>query len=230
MQVMSVSEKNAEKDRPLRDLICFPVVYNVVGLITVGVLYAVSPEHFVAPEIMNAALYLGVVITHWALFYVIARRLRREGIKDLIFPKRKFRWLPSLIAFVSLNVLFITYMILALAYGRITPWGKPDLPQLVFYIVLNPITAGFVEELIWRGYFIENLLAIGKTEWKAIIYSSISFAFIHGFTIPDKLAVTFLFGLIAGAYYVRERNLPVLIVSHVVLDVIAFSLSMFRPI
>jgi len=228
--VKRVSEKSVGKDRSLRDLIYFPVVYNVVGLIIVGMLYAVSPERFVAPEILNAALYLGVVTTHWSIFYVIARRLRREGIKDLVVPKKKFRWLPSILAFVSLNVLFTTYMILALAYSRIPPWGKPDLPQLVFYIALNPITAGFVEELIWRGYFIEKLLAMGKTGWKAIIYSSISFAFIHGFTIPDKLAVTFLFGLIAGAYYVRERNLPVLIVSHVVLDVIAFSLSMFRPI
>jgi len=228
--VKSVSEKSTEKDRPLRDLIYFPVVYNVVGLITVGMLYAVSPEHFVAPEILNAALYSGVVVTHWSLFYVIARRLRKEGIKELIFPKRKFRWLPSILAFVSLNVLFTAYMILAIAYGRIPPWGKPNLPQLVFYIVLNPITAGFAEELIWRGYFIEKLLAMGKTEWKAIIYSSVSFAFIHGFIIPDKLAVTFLFGLIAGAYYVRERNLPALMVSHVVVDVIAFGLSMFRPI
>jgi len=225
-----VSEKSAGKDRSLRDLIYFPVLYNVVGLIIVGMLYAVSPEHFVAPEILNATLYLGVVTTHWSLFYVIARRLRREGIKDLVVSKKKFRWLPSIIAFVSLNVLFTTYMILALAYGRIPPWGKPDLPQLVFYLALNPITAGFVEELIWRGYFIEKLLAMGMTERKAIIYSSVSFAFIHGFTIPDKLVVTFLFGLIAGAYYVRERNLPVLMVSHVVLDVIAFALSMFRPI
>jgi len=227
---MSVSEKSRGKDRPLRDLIYFPVVYNVVGLIAVGMLYTFSPEHFVAPEILNAALYSGVVVTHWSLFYVIARRLRREGIKDLIFPKKKFRWLPSLLAFISLDVLFTAYMILSLAYGRIPPWGKPDLPQLLFYLALNPITAGFVEELIWRGYFIEKLLAMGKTEWKAIIYSSISFAFIHGFTIPDKLVVTFLFGLIAGAYYVRERNLPVLMVSHVLIDVIAFGLSMFRPI
>jgi len=228
--VKRVSEKSAGKDRSLRDLIYFPVVYNVVGLITVVMLYAVSPEHFVAPETLNAALYLGVVTTHWSIFYVIARRLRREGIKDLVVPKKKFRWLPSILAFVSLNVLFTTYMILALAYGRIPPWGKPDLPQLFFYIVLNPITAGFVEELIWRGYFIEKLLATGKTERKAIIYSSVSFAFIHGFTIPDKLVVTFLFGLIAGAYYVKERNLPVLMVSHVLIDVIAFGLSMFRPI
>ena len=52
-----------------------------------------------------------------------------------------------------------------------------------------------------------------------------SFAFIHGILIPDKLLVTFIFGIIAGAYYVKERNLPVLMISHVVLNVVAFGLS-----
>ncbi len=129
-------------------------------------LFVLSPEHFVAPEILNAALYSGVVITHWSLFYVIARRLRKEGIKKIIIPKRKFRWLPSILAFVSLNVLFTTYMILALSYARIPPWGQLNLPQLVFYLALNPITAGFVEELIWRGYFIEKLLAMARRNGK----------------------------------------------------------------
>jgi len=105
--------------------------------------------------------------------------------------------------------------------------GKSDLPRLIFYLMLSPVTAGFVEELIWRGYFIEKLIATGKTKWRAIILSSISFAFIHGFLALDKLAVTFLFGIIAGAYYVSERNLLVLMGSHVVLDVIAFGLPFF---
>jgi len=67
-----------------------------------------------------------------------------------------------------------------------------------------------------------------KTKWRAIIYSSISFAFIHGVILVDKLVVTFLLGIIAGLYYVKERNLPVLLVSHVILDVITFGLSIFR--
>jgi len=54
--------------------------------------------------------------------------------------------------------------------------------------------------------------------------ASVSFAFIRGFFLPDKLAVTFLFGVIAGAYYYSERNLPVLMAFHVVLDMIAFCL------
>ena len=120
---------------------------------------------------------------------------------------------------------FAAYMILALTFGRIQPWRNLDAFQLVYFVAAQPLTAGFVEELIWRGYFIEKLLKMGNSQWRTIVFSSISFALIHGFWIVDKLAVTFLFGTIAGAYYVRERNLVVLMVSHVILDIIAFALT-----
>lgn len=219
-----------KKNKPLRALIYFPIVYNIVGLVSVFLLFAFSPEHVVEPQTLNTVLYLGVVTTHWALFYVIVKRLGTDGVKQLIKPKKRFRWLQSTLVFVSLNVLFTSYMVLALVYGRIPPWGNVDALQILFYIFLNPITAGFVEELIWRGYFIEKLIATGKTEQRAIIYSSISFALIHGFIIVDKLIVTFIWGIIAGTYYVRERNIPVLITTHIIIDVIAFWLSLIRPI
>jgi membrane protease YdiL (CAAX protease family) len=101
----------------------------------------------------------------------------------------------------------------------------PSIPQAVFYLVVNPFTAGVVEELVWRGYLIEGLLATGRTETRAILLSSVSFAFIHGFVLVDKLLVTTIFGAIAGLYYVRERNLPVLMATHIALDVIAFYLA-----
>jgi len=225
-----MSETYSKKEKSCRDMIYFPIVYNIVGLLAASALYAVSPEHLVEPQILNTVLYLGVIVTHWALFFVIAKRLGMTGIKKLILPKKKTRWLPSILIFALLNVLFTTYMILALIYGRILPWGNVNALQFVFYVILSPMTAGFVEELIWRGYFIEKLLASGKIAWKAIIYSSISFAFIHGFIVVDKLVVAFIFGVIAGAYYVKERNILVLIATHVVVDIIAFWLTLFRPI
>jgi len=43
----------------------------------------------------------------------------------------------------------------------------------------------------------------------------------------DKILITALFGVIAGLYYVRERNLLVIMATHVVVDVIAFSLPFY---
>lgn len=216
-----------EKDKPWRDLIYFPIAYYVISLLSVVLLFAVSPEHLADYAVLNVVLYSAVFITHWLLAFIVIRRLKRQGVslKEFISPKKKVGVFPAILVFVSLNALFAAYMILALTYGRIQPWRNLDAFQLVYFIVAHPLTAGFVEELIWRGYFIEKLLRIGSSERRSIIFSSISFAFIHGFWVVDKLAVTFIFGIIAGAYYVRERNLVVLMVIHVTVDVVAFALA-----
>ncbi|MDH5792335.1 MAG: CPBP family intramembrane metalloprotease [Candidatus Bathyarchaeota archaeon] len=120
-------------------------------------------------------------MTHWSLAYVVNRKIGIEGVKKLIRPMKRINWLAAALVFVALNALFTSYIVLGLRTGRIPPMAGPDLPQTIFYLVVNPLTAGVVEELVWRGYLIEGLLASGRTEPKAILLSSISFAFIHGF-------------------------------------------------
>jgi len=219
------THSSISKNESLRDLISFPILYNVVGLIVFALIY--SSGSAADYELFNYALYSGVFVTHWLVASVVIRRFRRRGLslKQTVEPKKGLRWLPALLVFVSVNVLFSIYMATALHLGRISPpTSGPSLFSTVFYLVLQPVTAGFVEELVWRGYFIEMLLARGFSEWNSIVLSSVSFAFIHGFTVVDKLAVTFMFGLIAGTYYVRERNLPVLMISHIAADVVGFGL------
>jgi membrane protease YdiL (CAAX protease family) len=91
----------------------------------------------------------------------------------------------------------------------------------------KPITAGVVEEATFRNFLIGGLLNRGLSEDRAVVYSALLFAFIHGFFLIDKLVVTFAFGLIAGLYYVKERNLPVLIVTHIIVDIITFAMTVY---
>lgn len=216
-----------EKNNSVRDLIYFPIVFNVVGLFALGLLFVVSPDYSADWGIQNTVVLACLFVVEWMLAFVVVRRLRRQGVsvKEFIVPRRKLNLLPAILVFVLLNVLFAAYMIVALTYGRIPPMSDLNAFQVVFLVLLVPITAGFGEELIWRGYFIEKLLAMGKSARRAIVYSSISFAFIHGFFLIDKLAVTFIFGIIAGAYHVRERNVLVLMGTHVVVDVVSWGLS-----
>jgi membrane protease YdiL (CAAX protease family) len=222
-----MSEKSSRRVGSFRDLIYFPVAYNAVGLVLLAALYVASPGHSPGAETLNVVLYTGVLITHWTLAYIVARRIGAEGVRELIRPKKRVNWLAAALVFAALNALFTSYIVLGLRTGRIPLMVGPSIPQAIFYLVVNPLTAGVVEELVWRGYLIEGLLASGRTEPKAFLLSSISFAFIHGFFLVDKIVVTTLFGIIAGLYYVRERNLPVLMATHVALDVIAFSLPFY---
>ena len=215
------------KTESLRDLAYFPLLFNVVGLLVIGLLYAMSPGTAVGSTQFQFVMFLSAIITEWTLAFIVIRRFRKQGIilKEFIMPTKESRWIPAILVFFSLNVLFVVYMLYPLI--PIPPMSDLSLLQLFFFLVLDPITAAFVEELIWRGYFIEKLLAKGYNEWKTILFSSVSFAFIHGFFIPDKLVVTFLIGLIAGIYYVRERNLVVLMGTHLTFDIIGFALKIF---
>lgn len=220
-------EGPTEKDKPVRDLIYFPIIFNVIGLLSIGLLFTLSPESLTDSTTFNLVIYLSLFLTEWLLAFVIIRRLRKNGvsIRKFITPKKKFKLIPAILVFVSLNVLFTTYMILSLMFHWMPHMYGLSLSEVVFFIIISPITAGFVEELIWRGCFIGKLLARGNSKWRAILLSSISFAFIHGFFLIDKLIVPFIFGIIAGLYYFQERNLPVLVLSHVAVDVIAFALT-----
>ena len=213
------------KTESLRDLIYFPLLFNVVGSFLIGLLYVISPASAVGSSQFNFVIYFSMFIVEWLLAFIVIRRFRKKNIllKEFITPKKRFRLVPAILVFVSLNVLFTIYILYPLI--PIPSMKNLDIIQLLFFLVLVPVTAGFVEELIWRGYFIERLLAKGYNDSKTVLFSAISFAFIHGFFILDKLIVTFLFGMIAATYYTRERNLIVLIVTHVVLDIIAFALK-----
>jgi membrane protease YdiL (CAAX protease family) len=224
-----MNEEVARKDHSLRDLVYFPVVFNVVGILAIGMLFVVSPEHSADPETINTVALASLFLPWWLFASIVIRRLRRKGvtIREFIVPSRRFNLISAVLVFVLLSVFFTAYMIVSLTYGRIPPMNDLNPLQILFFVIFVPITAGFTEELIWRGYFIDKLLATGSSEKRAVIYSSISFAFIHGFWLIDKLVVTFLFGTIAGLYYARERNLLVLIVAHVVVDVIGYALTIF---
>ena len=75
------------------------------------------------------------------------------------------------------------------------------------------------------GHVQTQLLLGGRGPWPAILLMSLSFALIHGVFFPDKVAITFLLGLITGWYYQREHNLLPLIVAHVVLDLRSLGLT-----
>jgi len=220
--VVKMTYNEIFKTGSLKDLIYFPLLFNVIGFLSIGFLYAVSSGLAVD---FNTLQYL-VFIIEWVVAFIVIGRLRRQGLplKGFIMPRKEFKWIPAFLVFVSLNMLLIVYLLYPLI--PIPSMGHLSLLQLLFFLALLPVTAGFVEELIWRGYFIEKLLAKGYSEWKTILFSSISFAFIHGLLV-DKLIVTFLFGLIAGIYYLRERNLVVLMGTHTVVDIVGFALKIF---
>ena len=178
---------------------------------------------------LSFALSIFICIVEWIFAGALIRRLKRTGIRNLIAPNTSLwniRWLSTLIVFIVLNAIFATYIVYTI-WTQGSWYRIADLAvwQKIVMLTVLPITAGFCEELIWRGYIFTQLQVRGYGLTKAIVLSAISFALIHGITLPDKLLTTFCFGVVAGFYYARERNLIPLMITHIVMDVWSFGLS-----
>lgn len=180
---------------------------------------------------LSFALSVFICIVEWSFAILLIRQLKWTGIRELIASTAslwKFRRWPALGVFVVLNAIFSAYIAFTLwtngSWYRIEGLGAW---QNIVMVTLLPLTAGFCEELIWRGYIVTQLEARGHKVWRAIVLSAISFALIHGITLPAKLMTTFCFGMVAGWYYARERNLVPLMFTHIVVDVWSFGLSVF---
>lgn len=178
-------------------------------------------------------LYLAIFIINWLLAVFVLQKYKREGrsVRKLFAADGeifRFRWKPALALFVVFNgiwmIYYLAYEWLASgwpSYGGFQGWQK------IVFIGLFPISAGFTEELYWRGFLITEMEAAGQTSKRAVLLAAAGFSLVHGVFFPDKLLVTFLLGLVAGFYYTRERKLLPLMFTHAFTDIWSYGISLF---
>ncbi|MCB1220933.1 MAG: CPBP family intramembrane metalloprotease [Planctomycetales bacterium] len=107
-----------------------------------------------------------------------------------------------------------------------------DLNRLFLMLAVSWTTAGFGEELIWRGFLIGRISKLfneSRTGWiVGLLISSFLFALIHAYQNLPGMISTGLVGLILGsAYLLSKRNLWVSIIAHGLTNSISFILLYF---
>jgi membrane protease YdiL (CAAX protease family) len=204
------------------------VLLGVVGMLVYGAYYglqATRPELVAGIAQGQLELWMSVyfVLVRWLLAFSVIRKLGWATTTEMIAPRGnpwRFRPLPAVLVFLAMNALTavfllgLTQFVYTTMFAGLPLWGRLGL------VAVTSITAGFCEELIWRGYVITRLEARGRSRWPAIALAAVAFALIHG--SPFHWVYTFVIGLIAGFYYTRERTLVPLMITHVVLDLWGF--------
>ena len=219
-----------------------PIILNIGSILLIGAMYAFkyvtstppSPENLqISSSQIQFALSILIFLVEWlfALLLLFKYRKAKESIRSLFSSNgnpMQFRWGPTILLFISANALFAGYIFYLisrmpdLTYRDMTPL------QAILFILLTPITAAFTEELIWRGHIISGLELRGSNSWVALLISSASFSLIHGIFFPDKLLVTFLIGIMFGIYYIRQRTILPIMITHWIMDVWSFGIFLLR--
>lgn len=116
-------------------------------------------------------------------------------------------------------------------------WGQVaegSLPHYLLWIGLSIFSAGFGEEMLFRGYFINRINdGLGKSliaTGLAILLPALLFGYGHMYYQGLRgLITTGMIGLTLGLLYVLyKRNLWPLIIAHAVVDSLVFSALFFN--
>jgi membrane protease YdiL (CAAX protease family) len=105
---------------------------------------------------------------------------------------------------------------------------KGNLPNLILNLVAVWITAGFLEELGWRGYLMNRLVDLQgnttKLAWViSVVGSAIIFGLGHTYQGLGGVIKVITLGLLFGvAFLTVRRNLWPLIIAHALLDTLSF--------
>ena len=192
--------------------------------------------HFGEAAKLNGTNFFISRILYWIcllLLWLYAVKIERQ--KLLIWPEKKYKVSTYLLSgFLIFAVLFAGGLIISIILS-LSGFNKSSEQMSEIVIILSEnklllfftvITAGIVEELIFRGYLLPRLEIIFKKPYWAITISSLFFGLLHyryG-TVLNVVGPVFI-GFVFAYYYWRYRNIKVIIVCHILWDLIAISVS-----
>jgi membrane protease YdiL (CAAX protease family) len=161
----------------------------------------VSIENF---AMLYGLMGLSIVLATW----LMRKFIDRKSIASLGFAWKGYSNEAGLGFFAALAILGIGSIILV-ATGNISFISASfSLPPLLFEVVIM-IAVAFVEELLFRGYLLNNLLQ-SVNRWLALGISSLLFALFHQAN-PDvtvfAIVNILLAGILLGLNYIFTQNL-----------------------
>lgn len=133
---------------------------------------------------------------------------------------------------IGLGFAFASYIILAglsFALGLAKPGAVEDTkklaamlaPQswgaLVVFILLSA-TAGFVEELIFRGYLQQQIANLSGRMLFGVVGSALVFGGGHGYEGVRRMVLIFVFGMMFSALTLWRKNLRSAMFGHAIFD------------
>ena len=169
-------------------------------------------------------LYLATAIGEWALLYYVwigIKKAKKISLKQLISGKDNLEFgfndiLKGVTFWIiaSLTLCLVKYL---LGLPIISNTNYNLLPQnyveYILFFILS-LSAGFCEEIVYRGYFQKQFSSIFNNKWMAILLQGILFGFSHGYQGIKYMVLISVFGVLFGLLAVYVKNLKPGMIAH----------------
>lgn len=180
-------------------------------------------------------LYLSVIAVEWFLVYGVWAGIRSRGVRvrDLVGG----RWDSArkvLIDIVLAIVVWILWIGIQVGVSRMVPSHAKSvsalLPQNPLEVVLwiaNSLTAGFCEEVAFRGYFQRQFEAMTRSSSTGVILQAFLFGISHGYQGLRAIIMIVLYGLLYGILAFWRKSLRPGMILHAWSDIYSGYLFQF---
>lgn len=210
----------------------------LIGLL--GLVMLSSSLLFVHSDHSNAALEKALIISRllfWLitlLMYIYAVKIEKQPL--LVYTSEKkniwFYILSVLVlpiaAFMAAIIAGILVKITGLYHG---PGNKytlliKTLSHNRYLFIFSTITAGVIEELLFRGYLLTRLQILFKNNYMPVIISSVLFGIVHiGYGTVQNVVGPMFIGVVFALYYLHYKKILPLIISHALYDYLLMLLA-----
>jgi membrane protease YdiL (CAAX protease family) len=107
-----------------------------------------------------------------------------------------------------------------------------NVQQLIFWLIISWTFAAFLEEMIFRGYFMHRFADLFKrsnTGWVVgLVLANVLFGFGHAYQGVSGMIATGISGLVfSGLFFASKKNLWAAIIAHGIYDTAGFLMIFF---
>jgi membrane protease YdiL (CAAX protease family) len=200
----------------------------ILGLITYGGIRSHGTSTQGAPPGNLIRLYVGVMAGEWALAFYVWTGIRRRGVSLVGLIGSRWRGWSSLLGGTLLSVGFwlvwegSARLMHFLLGSSDTANVSAMLPRTVIEVLLwcaVSCTAGFCEEIVYRGYLQRQFTAWTGNAAAAIALQAAIFGASHGYQGLKQVLIISVLGALYGVLAYWRRSLVPGIAAHAWSDV-----------
>jgi uncharacterized protein len=203
------------------------LVAALLGISALGALLHARPHSTKLSG--NVKLYLSVIAIEWILVLYVKLGLRPHiHFMDLL-GRRWDKWSRACWDIVSAIGVALAWMAIAPLVVRLLGpenWGSflSLLPhgktEMSLWIAMS-LTAGFSEELIFRGYLQQQASRLTGSPVLAILIQSVLFGLSHGYQGLKNMVLISVLGLLYGVLVLWRKSLLPGMLAHAVMDIVS---------
>jgi membrane protease YdiL (CAAX protease family) len=184
-----------------------------------------------APSHQNlVALYISLIAAEWALVLYVRRGIRRTSatLTDLLggpMGERRKVVTDVILAAGLWGIWAVVEAASARWWGPVSastvrPFLAHRPAEIALWIALS-VSAGFAEELVFRGYLQRQFAALTGSAALALVMQAVVFGVSHGYQGLGACARITVFGLLFGGLAAWQRRLRPGVIAHALTDIIA---------